>query len=200
LLLLWALVVGDRLQEAEEGFRALDAGLAQPQSIGTPMLWHLQCRYSWLRGRMGLVSESVKGYEGVIIYRSHELGIYHADAFDARHSMGKMFVFAGEGSLAVALLEVLAADRARVQGDRHPDTLETLKYLDLARVQAEPRDDRVLDRAINDLEQILHIQDERHGPRYPMSDDTAEWLRKLLHLQEAIRSREQLPDLRQVRS
>ncbi|MEO3858525.1 hypothetical protein [Acrocarpospora sp. B8E8] len=167
LLLLWALIGSDRLQKAEEGFRALETRLAQPRDASTPMLWHLQCRYSWLLGRQGRVSESARGYDGVIVNRSHELGADHADASDARHSKGKMLVFAGEGSQAVALLHGLADDRARVQGDRHADTLETLKYLHLAHALAEPRDDRVVDRSINALLEILHIQDERHGPVYP---------------------------------
>ena len=198
LLLAWALVSSDRLREAETRFDALKARLAQSQVTSMPMLWHAQCRYSWLLGQQGLVSESEASYDGVIVNRSHELGPDHADTEDARHSKGKMRVVNGDGPRVITLLQGVADNRARVQGDRHPDTLETLKYLHLARVQAEPRDDRVLDRAIDDLERILHIQDKRHGSRYPTSHDTAEWLGRLLQLQESIRSGEPIPDLRQV--
>lgn len=197
LLRLWALVSGGRLREAEAGFRALDALLAQPQGASM-MLWHLRCRRSWLLGQQGLASESEAGYDGVIINRSHELGADHPDTGDARHSKGKMRVFAGDGSQVITLLQSVADDRARVQGDSHPDTLETLKYLHLARVQSEPRDDRVLDHAITSLEHILHAQDGRHGTGYPMSQDTVAWLRKLLQLREAIRFGEPVPELRQV--
>jgi hypothetical protein len=198
LLLLWALVGSGRLREAEEGFRTLESRLAQPQGADMLMRWHLQCRYSWLLVQQGLDSESAGSYDGVIINRSHELGRDNADTSDARHSKGKMLVVAGKGQPAIPLLQAVADDRARVQGNGHADTLETLKYLHLARVQAEPRDDRVLDGAINGLEQILHTQDRRHGPGYPMSRDTAAQLSRLLQLREAIRSREAIPDLRQV--
>lgn len=198
LLLLWALIGSGRQQEAEAGFRTLDARLAQPQDTSTLMRWHLQCRYSWLLGQQGLVSESAKGYDGVIINRSHELGYDHPDALDARHSKGKMLVLAGDGPSAVTLLRPLADDRARVQGDRHPDTLETLKYLHLASVHAEPHDNYVLGRAIDALGQIMRIQDRRHGPGYPMSCDTAVQLSTLFRLREAISSREPIPDLRRV--
>jgi hypothetical protein len=198
LLLLWALMGSDHLQKAETGFRALEARLSPPQGTSTPMMWHLQCRYSWLLAQQGLDSESARGYDGVILNRSHELGADHPDTSDARHSKGKMLAVAGKGSQAVTLLQAVADDRARVQGDHHSDTLETLKYLHLARVQAEPRDDRILNHAIETLEQILRIQDNRHGPAYPMSRDTAGQLGMLLQIQDAIRSREPIPDLRQV--
>jgi hypothetical protein len=192
LLLLWAQVNNDRLPEAETGFGALEARLVRTRGASTPMRWHLDCRYSWLLGQQGLVSESARSYQSVIVNRAHELGADHSEAMDARHSQGKVLVVNGYGPLAVPLLQALAEDRAAVLGDRHPDTLETLKYLHLARVDAEPRDDRVLDSAIDALEQILRLQDSRHGAGYPMSRDTAEQLGKLLHLREANRSREQV--------
>jgi tetratricopeptide (TPR) repeat protein len=198
LLLAWALASSGQLSKAEAGFRALDARLARPQD-GSPLLqWHLRCKSSWLLGQQGLDSESAASYDSVIINRSHELGADHCDALDARHSKGKMLVFAGAGSQADTLLQAVADDRARVQGDHHPDTLETLKYLHLARVQTEPCDDRVLDRAINGLGHILCLQDRRHGRGYPMSHDTAAQLGRLLQLRETIRFREPIPDLRQV--
>lgn len=196
LLLLWTLLGSGRLRQAEQGFHALENRLATPsQGADTPTLWHVQCRYSWLQGRRGLIGESTRGYDGVIINRSHQLGPDHPDTHDARHSKGKMYVCAGAGSQAITLLQILAEDRARIQGDRHPDTLETLKYLHLAHVQAEPQDDRVVHRAISDLEHILRLQQRRHGPGHPMNRDTAAWLHKL---QEHIRSREAIADLRQI--
>jgi hypothetical protein len=198
LLLLWVLTSSGQLREAEAGFRALGARLARPQGASSLMLWHLQCRYSWLLAQQGLVGDSASGYDGVVISRSRELGAGHPDVLDARHSKGKVLVVAGRGSQAVTLLRAVADDRARVQGDHHPDTLETLKYLHLARVQAEPRDDRVLGHAIGALERILRIQDSRHGPGYPMSGDTAAQLGRLLRLRDTIRWREPAPALRQV--
>lgn len=198
LLLLWALISCGQLQEADLGFRALAERLIQPHGHTSLMLWHLQCRYSWLLCQQGLDDEAARSYNSVIINRSHELGADHPETLDARHSKGKGLVAGGDGPQAVTLLEPLADDRARVQGDRHPDTLETLKYLHLARVRAEPRDDRVLARAISSLEQILRVQIERHGPAYPMSRDTAIQLRSLFQVREATRAREPIPDLRQV--
>jgi hypothetical protein len=198
LLLLWALVGSDRLQEAERGFGTLEKRLAQPQGASSLIQWHVQCRYSWLLGQLGLVSESARSYDGVFSSRSRRLGADHPDALDALHSQGKMLVFAGEGLQAAMLLAPVADDRARAQGDRHPDTLETLKYLHLADALAEPRDDRVLDHAIDELEEILRIQAKRHGLDYPMTLDTATQLSELRQRQEAIRFREPIPNPRQV--
>lgn len=198
LLMLWVLVRSGQLPEAETGFSAIRARLTQLPVADTQIMWHLHCKRSWLLGQQGLESESASCYDSVIFNRSCDLGHDHPDALDARHSKGKMLVSAGDGSSAAKLLRAVADDRARVQGDRHPDTLETLKYLDLANVQAEPRDDRILDHAIDSLEEILHVQDKRHGPDYPVSRDTAAQLGGLLHLREAVRSREPIPILRQV--
>ncbi|MET8054856.1 hypothetical protein ABZU75_45535 [Streptosporangium sp. NPDC005286] len=198
LLLLWALVGQGRLREAEDGFGSLQGRLLLSQGPDSPMLWHLQCRRAWLLGQQGRVEESVSDYDAVIINRIHELDEDHADTLDARHSKGKILVVAGQGEQALTLLRNLGEDRARIQGDRHPDTLETRKYLGLAQALADPRDDRVVGRVIHDLEESLHLQDKRHGPGHPMSRDTAAWLGRLLRLQEAIRFREPLPVLRQV--
>ncbi|MEV4531883.1 hypothetical protein [Streptosporangium sp. NPDC049304] len=198
LLLLWALVGKGRLREAEDGFGPLQDRLLLSQSPDRSMLWHLQCRHAWLLGRQGRVEESVSGYDAVIINRIHELNEDHADTMDARHSKGKILVVTGHGEQALPLLRNLGEDRARIQGDRHPDTLETRKYLGLAQVLADPRDDRVIGRVIHNLEESLHLQDKRHGPSHPMSRDTAAWLGRLLRLREAIRFREPLPVLRQI--
>lgn len=198
LLLLWTLVGGGRLREADTGFRALQAREIQRQGANAPDLWHLHCRHAWLLGRQGLARESAGGYDGVIINRSHELGEDHPDALDARHSKGKMLVLAGHGPQAVTLLQVLHDHRALVLGDRHPDTLETLKYLHLARVRAEPGNDRVLDSAIDVLGRILLVQAGRHGAAHPMSRDTATHLGQTRLLRQAARHCERT-DLRAVR-
>jgi len=180
LLLLWVLVGQGRLREADGGFRSLEDRLTRSQGAGTLVLWHLRCRHSWLQGRLGQVDKSVSDYARVIVSRTNELGEDHADTLDARHSQGKILVVAGQGSQALPFLQALADDRARVQGDRHPDTLETLKYLHLAHVLANPRDDRVLARAIRELVKIDRIQRKRHGQDHPIRQDTAASLRKLL--------------------
>ncbi|KAA9378193.1 hypothetical protein F5972_14965 [Microbispora cellulosiformans] len=198
LLLLWTLVGQGRLREAEDGFGALQDRVLLSQGPDSPMLRHVQCRRAWLLGRQGRVEESVSGYDAVIVNRIHELDEDHADSLDARHSKGKLLVVAGHADQAQALLRALAEDRARVQGDRHPDTLETRKYLALAQALADPRDDRVVRRVVHDLEESLRLQDKRHGPGHPMSRDTAAWLGLLLRLQEAVRFREPLPVPRQL--
>jgi hypothetical protein len=180
LLLLWTLVGQNRLQEAESGFRSLEQRLTWSPGTDTAMLLHAQCRRSWLLGRLGLVDDAVSDYTRVIIRRTNELGEDHADTLDAQHSLLKVQARAGQGALALPFLQALADDRARVQGDRHPDTLETRKYFLLARVQAEPGNDRIVARAIHELVEIERIQRERHGQGHPLRHDTTAWLRKLL--------------------
>ena len=117
------------------------------------------------------VSESASGYDSVIDDRSRRLGHDHADSLDARHSKGKMLVANGAGTQASVILRAVAEDRARVQGDRHSDTLETVKYFHLARVQEEPHDDRSWPRGHRPGGD-LHNQVSRHGQDYPMCRDT----------------------------
>lgn len=194
MLLLWAQAMTGQFHNAETGFRDLEARLVQPRGPGTPMLlWHVQCRHHWLRGKCGQVGESAGGYNGVILNRSHKLGSDDSDTLDGGHSKGKMLVVNGAGSQAITILQAVANGRARVQGDRHSDTLETLKYLHLARVLEEPRDNRVLNSAIASLEQILRMQVSTHGRRYPMSHDTATWLNSLRQHRDAIRFGESIP-------
>jgi hypothetical protein len=200
MLLLWAQAMSGLLLEAETGFRDLEARLAQSRGSGTPMLLHVQCRRSWVQGALGQVSESASGYDGVILHRSRELGSDSRDAIDGGHSKGKMLVFNGAGSQAVTILQSVVEDRARVQGNDHSDTLETQKYLHLARVLAEPRDDRVRNSAIESLKQVLGIQKSRHRSEYyPMIRDTAIWLAWLHQDPKAIRGGEPVPIPRQFR-
>jgi RNA polymerase sigma factor (sigma-70 family) len=200
MLLLWAQAMSGQLLEAETGFRDLEARLAQSQDSGTLTLWHVQCRHFWLRGACGQAGESAGGYDRVIRNRSRKLGSDDSDTLDGGHSKGKMLVVNGAGSQAITILQAVADDRARVQGDHHSDTLETLKYLHLAPVLAEPRDDRALNSAIVILEQILRTQASRHGPRYPMSRDTAAWLSWLRQGREAARFGEPVPSRQQFRT
>ena len=175
MLLLWAQAMTGQVALADRGFSELAARLAKSPA-GVEMLLHVQCRHCWIRGQDRRVSESASGYDSVINDRSRWLGSGHADALDARHSKGKMLVANGAGAQAVTILESVAEVRARVQGDRHPDTLESVKYLHLAQVQQEPRDDRVRRDAIIALDEISHSQVSSHGQDYPMSRDTADWL------------------------
>jgi DNA-directed RNA polymerase specialized sigma24 family protein len=190
LLLLWARAMSGEFHAAEAGLRALEARVARSQGPGMPLLlWHVQCRRHWLRGRRGQVDESAGGYDRVILYRSHQLGSDDCDTLDGGHSKGKMLVVNGAGSQAITILRAVADDRARTQGDDHSDTLESVKYLHVAQVQAEPRDDRVRSSAIASLEEIQSKQASRHSQRHPMSRDTAAWLSSLRRLQDAIRSK-----------
>ncbi|UGT61868.1 tetratricopeptide repeat protein [Nocardia asteroides] len=173
MLLLWALGGRGRLAEAAAGFQALAL------DRDTDLARHLACRRSWVLGKQGATEESIAGYRGVIAGRSAQLGADDAETLDARHSLAKMLVGNGAGEQAVLLLESLLADRARVLGAGHPDTLESAKYLHLARVQAEPLDARLRAHAIEELRSILHSQALRHGLGHPTTRDTTARLRDI---------------------
>lgn len=194
LLLNWALVGQGRLREAEAGLCALETGLRRSPGSET-LLLHVQCRHAWLRGRLGQVDESVSAYTRVISGRTGGLSHDHPDTLDARHSQAKTLVVAGRGSLALSLLQDLSEVRARVQSDHHSDTLETRKYRSVAEVLLEPRDDRVLNNAIHDLEEVFHTQTHRHGQDHPMSRDTDRWRNWLRRVQKANRFSEPVPSL-----
>jgi hypothetical protein len=185
MLLLWAQAMAGQVALADRGFSELAVRLAKPPA-DAEMLLHVQCRHCWVRGQDRRVSESASGYDSVIDDRSRSLGCAHADVLDAEHSKGKMLVANGAGAQAVTILESASEVRARVQGDRHPDTLESVKYLHLAQVQQEPHDERVRREAIVGLEEISRCQVSRHGQDYPMSRDTAGWLGWLRRNQETI--------------
>ncbi|MFC8045232.1 tetratricopeptide repeat protein [Nocardia sp. NPDC057353] len=182
MLLLWTLVGRGRIPEAAAGFRELAI------TEDTDLAGHLACRRSWVLGQCGAAEESAAGYRGVIAGRTEQLGPDDAETLDARHSLAKMWVYNGNGERALLLLESLLADRARVLGVRHPDTLETAKYLYLARVQAEPSDPRLPDLAAEELRSILHRQAERHGLAHPTTRDTAARLRAIQRATAAARS------------
>jgi hypothetical protein len=182
-LLSWALVGAGRLAEAEAGFRALDAGMAQlsgaDSGAGVPLWLHVRCMLSWTISRQGRPHEAAAGYDAVIADRSGELGPDHPDTLDARHSKGKMFVLAGDGPRARAVLRPLLADRTRIQGRHHPDTLETRKYLALACACTHPHSARARRKTLRELRRILRIQTKRHGPDHPNTHDTRQWLATL---------------------
>lgn len=199
LYLHWALAHGGGVREAEDGIRALAAELDSPSSaVDRATLLHIQCRRSYLLGRIGRTAESAETYDGVIADRSRELGEDHPDTLDARHSQGRVLVYAGQGAQAASLLRAVVDDSARVLGDDHPNALEARKYFHLARVQAESRDDRVLEQAITALKEILYRQDAGLGTAYPNSKDTLAWLRRLFDQQDRLRSREPISDLRKI--
>ncbi|MET7771955.1 tetratricopeptide repeat protein [Nocardia sp. NPDC005366] len=181
MLLLWTLVGRDQLPQAAEGFQTLNTSLVRAQEIDISTLGHLECRGNWVLGQQGLVEESAKGYGRVIEGRSTVLGPDDSETLDARHSLGKMLVLNSEGAQAIPLLESLLKVRKSVLGERHPDTLETSKYLCLAGIQAELRNDRALAWTIEELQYILRAQAESHGLGHPMTRDTAARLR---HIQE----------------
>ncbi|WUH99868.1 sigma-70 family RNA polymerase sigma factor [Spirillospora sp. NBC_00431] len=194
LLLYWTLIGQGRLDEAEEGFDALMKSLAEP-SAPEGLALHALCRNAWLLGRLGRTDEAVRAYTRVVSGRTRVLRRDHPDTLDARHSPAKALAAAGMGERALALLDPLLDTRARVQGDRHPDALETLKYRHVARVQVEPRDERVVDVAFRDLREILHVQIRRHGPGHPMCHDTRRWLTWLDGVRKANRFGEPVPPL-----
>jgi tetratricopeptide (TPR) repeat protein len=191
LLLHWAQVGRDRPFRAEEGYRSLENHLedAKRGPRLDRLLLHTRCRRAWVLGQLGRTEDSVSAYDQVISDRTRALGESHAETLDARHSKLKTLVAAGQFEHAVPLLKRLLDDREDTQGADHPDTLETRKYDSVALALAQP-DDRALRDAADDLEEILHVQEERLGLGHPMRRDTAEWRERLLHVQ-ANRDREQ---------
>ncbi|MFE9687152.1 hypothetical protein [Streptomyces sp. NPDC006285] len=173
-LLGWALVGEGRLQSADTEFRSLAAQV--PHSAASLRL-HIQCMHSWTLFRQGHQHEAADGYDMVIDFRSRKLGPSHPDTLDARHSQGKMFVLSGDGPRACTVLRPLLADRKGVLGTRHPDTLETRKYLAVARSLTLPRRSGLAHRVIlRKLRHIVRAQKERHGPGHPYTRDTQRWL------------------------
>ncbi|HLM87904.1 MAG TPA: hypothetical protein VK284_02580 [Streptosporangiaceae bacterium] len=178
-LLLWALAGTGQAREAESGFRALEARMIHVPGF-TPLLRHVQCKRSWTVGQQGLVRESAEGYDRVIADRCAELGPDHADALDARHSKGKLLVQeAADGAQALAVLRPLLADRRRVQGRRHPDTLETRKYLAVARTLMRPDSARTRRQALRELKRVRWLQARMLAPGHPYVHDTDWWLTAL---------------------
>lgn len=175
----WTFVRRGDLPQAAAGFRTLSTRLAQPHDIDIATLGHLECRWNWVRGQQGLVEESAKGYSRVIEGRSAVLGPDDPETLDAKQSLGAMFQLNGELAHAISILESLLEDRKRVLGEAHPDTLETSKYLCLARFRTEPRNDRALARTIENLQDILRAQTESHGAGHPLTLDTATRLRQV---------------------
>jgi Tetratricopeptide repeat len=182
-LVSWALVGAGRFAEAEAGFRALDASMAQltgPDSgAGVPLWLHVRCMLSWTISCQGRPQEAEAGYDAVITDRSRELGPDHPDTLDARHSKGKLMVRHGDGPRACTVLRPLLADRTRIQGHHHPDTLETHKYLALACACTHPHSARAARKTLRELRSILRIQTRKHGPNHPNTHDTRQWLATL---------------------
>lgn len=174
----WSLRSAGRIAEAE-------ARLAEIESVhirdaDPRVLLHNRCKRFWTIGEQHRVRESAEGYDAVIADRAHLLGPHHADTLDSRHSKGKMLVQNGEGLAAYPVLRPLAPDMRRVFGVRHAYTLENRKYLALARTFALPHSRRVRRRARRELRRVLRVQVRVHGPDYPDTRDTRDWLATLV--------------------
>jgi hypothetical protein len=115
-------------------------------------------------------------YDRVITGRALELGADHADTLDARHSKGKMLTQAGDGVHAKAILESVFADRKRIQGKKHPDTLETRKYLAVSCYFAQPESDRAGRQSARELKRVLRHQVRTRSFDHPDTRDTRQWL------------------------
>jgi hypothetical protein len=192
LLLGWELAGQGRLPEAKEELTALTSHLADAADAHE-LLQHARCRGAWLLWLLGRPEESVRAYAHVIDGRVRGLGMHHPDTLDAQHSQIKVLLLAGEVERALVLLKSLLAIRTRVQGERHPDTLETWKFRRIAQAQIDLRDDRVVGQARRDLAGILDLQTRRLGSAHPMTRDTARWRNWLDHVREANRFRCELP-------
>jgi len=162
-LLWWAVAMAGRLEEAEAGLLALESRMP---NADPPLLRHIQCKRAWIQGELGKLWAATQAYGEVSVGRSSELGTRHSDTLDARHSVGKMLVRHGDAAQARRILRPVFVARKRLQGRRHPDTLETEKYLALA---GGPRVRRRLRR-------ILKAQIRVQGADHPRTRDTLHWL------------------------
>ncbi|UJW28617.1 tetratricopeptide repeat protein [Saccharothrix sp. AJ9571] len=173
----WTRAMAGRATEAETGLRELDHQLSRDTETDPRLRLHVRCMHSWTLGQTGQLDAAIGAYHQVARDRAELLGDRHPDTLDTRHSLGKLYVLAGRGAAATAVLQPLRRDRTAVQGRRHPDTLETCKYLALATWQAHPRRLRRTRRA---LRRILAIQwNRRPGPEHPHTLDTQHWLATL---------------------
>ncbi|MEO3811871.1 tetratricopeptide repeat protein [Sphaerisporangium sp. B11E5] len=178
-LLHWAHLAMGRLEEAESGLRTLRTRLTRHPHADRALLRHIECKLSWTVGRRHRLRESADGYDHVIASRAREFRPDHPDALDARHSKGKMYVLHGDGPAAHAVLSPLLPDMRRVLGPRSPYTLETRKYLALARTLTRPDDLREHRRARRVLRHVLRVQTRGPGHDHPDTRDTREWLTAL---------------------
>lgn len=183
-LMYWAMENAGRSAEAEGGLRALSVSQAQDPDADRALRRHIDCKLSWTVGRQGRTREAAEGYDGVAADRSRELSPHHPDTLDARHSKGKMYVWARRGQAARAILEPLLPDMRGIMGARHPYTLETRKYLALARAMSRPRSGRERGRAARQLRRVLRAQIRGHGRDYPDTRDTRHWLAVLADTSE----------------
>jgi hypothetical protein len=81
----------------------------------------------------------------------------------------------GDYPNALAEFRRVLADRLRVCGGEHVDTLESRKYAALAAVNL----DQQVDRAQRELRRVLIIQVEKLGCNHPYTMDTRAWLAQL---------------------
>ncbi|MBB2910247.1 hypothetical protein FHS43_001510 [Streptosporangium becharense] len=179
-LLCWAAAQAGRHEEAEAGLRALEARIARLPDPDLSLLRHIQCKRHWVQSELGRRHRAAEGYREVIADRSSELGFSHGDTLDTRHSLGKMLVLDGDGAQALEILRPVLTERRRLQGRRHPDTLETAKYLALARLTAHPEPGPVArHRLRRRLHRILRTQIHAQGADHPAACDTRRWLTRL---------------------
>jgi hypothetical protein len=174
MVLAWALVGEGRIGDAEALYHSLVARV--PKDV-VSLRQHVHCQLSWTLSLQGRLDEAEAGYDALIEYRSRTSGPLSADTLDTRHSKGKMLVQWNEPVRACAVLGPLLADRRRVLVRNHPDTLETLKYLKIARFLSRSRRNGLQRRSLlRELHRILRIQIERHGPDYSNTRDTWQWI------------------------
>ncbi|MEU0688141.1 hypothetical protein [Streptomyces uncialis] len=173
--LYWAVNEGGRHQEAEAGLRGIAARLRPSSEPGTALLLHVRCKLAWTVGRQR-PHEAAAEYAGVTADRARALRPDHPETLDTRFSQGKMYVLHGRSAEALALLEPAYRDLRRVEGARHPDTLEARKYLNLARGLDDAGSRRTRRRTVRELRRVLRAQRGRHRRDHPRVRDTRNWL------------------------
>lgn len=172
----WALRGAGRLREAEAGLAAIEDQLARTLGADPAELLHNRCKRCWTIGEQRRPRESAEGYDEVIADRTGIVGADHPDTLDAHHSKGKMLVNNGDAPAAYRVLRPLVPVMRRTLGARHPYTLESRKYLALARAFRQPNNRRTYRQARSELRRVLRVQVRRHGPDYPDTRDTRRWL------------------------
>ena len=172
----WSMAEIGHADQAVRAFRSLASRLRHAPETHVALLKHIECMLSWALWLRGNLREAMASYDRVITGRALELGADHPDTLDARHSKGKMLTQAGDGAQARVILESVLADRKRIQGKNHPDTVETRKYLAVACYLAQPESDRVARQSARELKRVLRRQVRTRGSDHPDTCDSRRWL------------------------
>jgi hypothetical protein len=172
----WSMAEIGHAEQAVQALRSLASRLRHAPEMHVALLKHIECMLSWALWLNGDLREAMASYDRVITGRALELGADQPDTLDARHSKGKMLTQAGDGAQARVILESVFADRKRIQGKKHPDTLESRKYLAVSCYLTQPESGRVARQSARELKRVLRRQVRMRGSDHPDTCATRRWL------------------------